>query len=854
MKKTLYIIILLAIPAILSAGDARVERWNSRIERLNKYKSEVSGNPVYDPSAVSLFNDEIKSAEEFISVLGKYSSGDGSVKAESRKYTVQEIEAYTSEIANPVISVYYSAEMVKACSNPLLKSAVKDDINRYAESKGFPAYKKESRDAEEIAGRYILQRYISGYENFRKKAESEILGMTEYELSRTGYNSNKIDLTEMIIKSAEKVCSSPLNTETAFNENYLASLPEWKEHERSSDTLNSKMNAVISFAESHGTTITPEDRKKGIEHVENITFNQPGTTIIMMCENTEKAQSTGYNNPVYEIPDFRGIQKAVEEIDRYRGTLSVSVTGAEGNAFINRVKNNNRGLAERYIKQYDNLYARERQRISGLRSKNSSIIIYNEEIFNASEKHFAEIKGKLIAYADLSADYIEAVYSSGRIDPEKYIADYDIKTERKLNYASFIEKLTADSTAAGETADTPIVNTYKGSAKDLLNLTKSMYIPEQIPVNIRSTMTKEHIRSYNRINDSLRVKGTALSVSARKNYEAFLSAYAGALSSKRSGEIASETSIGQDEVDRLMSCAKKCSESAASFTYTSEALKNYLEEYNRITGDIRDGKDLSQYLEKINSGSIIPLVQGFSTEKIDSETKLRDMLVREGSESLSGAIALMQYYSRRGFALKYTYTTEDIKAIKEKLVSGPEVTISSWKMNGKNYRLVDTNSTEGLKKLINRKAWHPVADTGQKQAKEKFSPDGKIEFAISLPDGWNRSAASEDSSAALSLSLKSPDLQGKIILRTVKSDNDNIQLFSDEWNRTNGFTQVAKEWGKQNGSDFLMTVSKNKYNAVMESYIIRKDGYVIQVTGITDKKMQATMNRNLKDIFSSLEI
>jgi hypothetical protein len=62
------------------------------------------------------------------------------------------------------------------------------------------------------------------------------------------------------------------------------------------------------------------------------------------------------------------------------------------------------------------------------------------------------------------------------------------------------------------------------------------------------------------------------------------------------------------------------------------------------------------------------------------------MLLREGTESLSGAISLMQYYSRRGFTLKYNYISEDIKTIKEKFSLTPETAVASWKMNGKNFQ------------------------------------------------------------------------------------------------------------------------------------------------------------------------
>ncbi len=853
MKKILYILLLLA-PSVLAAADARVERWNSRIERISKYMDEAAKIPASDPSSVRLFSDEIKSAKEFLSILGKYSSGSGSVKSENKKFTVEEIEALTSEIANPVITIYYAAELIRSGGNPEIKSVVCDGINRFAASKGMAALKKESRETAILAERYILAKYLSEYEKSRQMAYKEILGITEYELSRTGYNSNRVDLCGIIFKASEKVTASSLNRETAFNEAYLISLPEWQTIERNTDSINIEINAAASFAEKQGRTVTPEDRIKGISHLERITFQPVRASLVDMCSNTEKSPSTGYNNPVYEIPDFKGIITALDDIDRYRKAVSASTPAGDLSGFINRVKHNNRGIAERYIKQYENLFKREKLRIAGLKSKSSGTLVYNEEIFNAAEKHFGEIREKLTAYAELSSDYAESLLTVHKYDPVLYIEHYTAKTEKNIEYLSFIERLTAEASAAGSTSDTATNNLYRGISKELFTMMKNLYTPEAVPSDIRNTMTKDHIRAHTGINTNLRVKGTALTSSARKNFEAFNTAYSEALKKQKNEAITSEISIGQDEVDRLMSCAVRYSEAAASLRYTANALKNYSDKYNSITDEIRESKDLSQYLEKINSGSIIPLVNEFSPEKIDSEMKLRDMLLREGTESLSGAVSLMQYYKRRGLTLKYNYTAEDIKAIKEKFSSIPETAVASWKMNGKNYRLVDTNSTENLQKMITRKAWHAGTTNEAGGLKEKFSPDGKINFSLSLPDGWKRTVKQDDSGAALSLIFQSPDLLGKIFLRAVKYDTDSIQAYADDLNKNENFTPVSKEWGKLNGTEYLLTVSKNSYSSIMESYILHKEGYIIQISGIADKKKHVVMNRSLKNIFNSLEI
>jgi len=852
MKKILYILFLM-IPSVLSAADARIERWNSRIEKIVKYRDEAAKIPACDPSLVKLFNDELKSAEEFLAILDQYRTGNGSVKSENKKFTVEEIEALTSEIANPVITIRYAVEIIRSCANQEIKSAVMDGINSYASLNGLPLLQK-NRSSDVLTERYILQKYLSGYEKSKQQAYKEILGITEYELSRTGYNSNSINLCRVILKAAEKVTESPLNRETVFNKAYIISLPEWQALEHDADYRNLEINTAAEFAVKHGRIIADDDRAKGIPHIEKIIFQPVRQSLVEMCSNTEKSPSAGYNNPVYEIPDFKRIITAIDDIDRYRKAVSESVPAGDLNNYISRVKRNNTGIAERYLKQYENLFKREKLRIAGLKSKSSSTIVYNEEIFNASERHFNAIAEKLQAYAELSGDYSESIVAIHKSDPALFLKQYSDETEKKLEHVSFLERLTADASEAGKTADTGLNNLYRGSVKELFTMMKKLYATGGIPPEIRNTMTREDIKKHALINSNLRIKGTALTSSARKNFEAFAALYSETVKDQKNEEIRSEIIIGQDEVDRLMNCANRYSEAVASLSYTETALKNYCDKYNLITEDVRESRDLSRYLEKINSGSMIPLVNDFSQDKIDSEMKLRDMLLREGTESLSGAITLMQYYNRRGYTLKYIYTAEDIKVIKEKFSHTPEIAVASWKMNGKNYRLVDLNCTGNLQKMINRKAWHSGTANETGELKEKFSPDGRINFSLSLPDGWKRTVRDDDRGASLSIIFQSPDLLGKIILRAVKYDTESIQSYSDELNKSTNFIPVAKEWGKLNGTDYLMTVSKNRYNSIMESYIIRKEGYVIQITGIADKKKHAVMNKSLKHVFSTLEI
>jgi hypothetical protein len=188
-----------------------------------------------------------------------------------------------------------------------------------------------------------------------------------------------------------------------------------------------------------------------------------------------------------------------------------------------------------------------------------------------------------------------------------YLDHYSAKTGKNLEYLSFIERLTADASAAGGNAGPGINNIYRASSKELFAVMKGLYTPESIPVDIRSTMTKEHIKTHAGINANLRTKGSALISSARKNTDSYNAAYSETVNRLKSEAVTSETSIGQDEVDRLVSYAYKCSELFHPLLIP-QCVKNYSALYNRLTMiSVKTGR-LEQYLRTINSGSIIPAV------------------------------------------------------------------------------------------------------------------------------------------------------------------------------------------------------------------------------------------------------
>jgi len=315
--------------------------------------------------------------------------------------------------------------------------------------------------------------------------------------------------------------------------------------------------------------------------------------------------------------------------------------------------------------------------------------------------------------------------------------------------------------------------------------------------------------------------------------------------------IISESRIGQDETDRLFSFAKKCSDIISSMNYTETALNKYRDTYIKISDELKKGSTTAEFSSQKTIESLFAYIPEFSPEAIEREMITREILSREGLDSLSGSITLVQYYKRKGIPIKFTPTSEEIIFMKKIFMAYPEITVSSWRMNGKNFRQIDINVTAELKKLFIKNAWN---NNRKNNSQEIFNiAEAGINVSFNPPSGWIK-IPDQGSGHILKVSFESPDRTGVIEVTAIPEEKYTLQILAGLWPEKQGFAMIEKNWGKKDNSDFMQTVAKNSYDGVMESYMLIKKGHVIILSGKSTGNMYRKLNRALSEIFKNLEI
>jgi hypothetical protein len=195
-------------------------------------------------------------------------------------------------------------------------------------------------------------------------------------------------------------------------------------------------------------------------------------------------------------------------------------------------------------------------------------------------------------------------------------------------------------------------------------------------------------------------------------------------------------------------------------------------------------------------------------------------------------------------------SSEEINAMKKIFTRTPEVTVSSWRMTGKNFKQVDTNISMELNKLQNKSAWD---NKKENPIPEEFNikDKGGMKIIFTPPAGWNKvlnTAGNND------LCFESPDLKALIKVTSISEENNSLQDLAGIWPKNNGYTMTSKNWGKIDNYDYIKSTAKNRYNRILESYMIAKNGHIIIFSGETSGDMYRHLTKTLDNLFMNINI
>ena len=847
IAKSASLLLVLAMIVTASGIDSRLQRWNDRSEKLGCLKSSLDSSKIL-PLVTEIISGGIDSSEGVKRILERYAAGDGSLKAETKKYPLAEIERLTRNISSPVVNLYYLALVNRWIKNTKYSEEITAFISSCASSGKLHFNPSAGAANIPLVRSYIMEMSIGEYASFSESWFRKILGKTEYELSRTDYNSNDIDIERIIITTAIDECEKSMKeTGPVLKAWYLECVPEWKvlkgtvEHESAVDRAAEKFALKMNVPAG-------DVKGRSADYIAGIIFSREKNRIIETTAKSTSSSTSGWNRPEYTLPDLNGLLGAIDDMDRYRESLLKRIDGREDKNYSARVRKNNTGIVHKYTAKYEALFKREEARIAGIKKTSPKVIIYNEEIFFACRNHFNEIRPALDGYAELSTEFIETAVDAGRRDATSFIAELEYSSLKNAEYISFHSRLLKGASDLGAACDTSIGNTMKQAVNDSLSFVRLSLAPCSIPADIRRNMTADQLKRIGAINSSMRTEAGIIAGDIRRSYKEYIASHNTAKEKIKTAGAESEAKIAQVETDALFSFAARCSSAINSMERVDSFLKEYGEVFETIRYDIMEKGASSRYYAEVDSGSILNLVTRHTAAEAEKEALSRDILAREGMDSLSGAVTLCRYYSKRGIKIEVIPSEKEIEEMRRSFSLSPEIQVSSWKMNGSNFRHVDLYCTAALKKIAKRRSWSPGENTESDQTVSISCPGIDVKFEA--PPDWTVSTISCDNGSGVKLENSSRDCI--IEIYALSEEIKILPEFSGEWTGRRHFTMVQKGWGKINEEDYFRTVCRDNSSRFGETRMFTRNGSVVIVHGVSPRSKARFINGVIEILFATI--
>jgi|GEM_PF-5468977 len=850
MKK-ISTLLLIIISTALSASDSMKARWELRYSYLEKMNETIPGNQA---DLKNLINGEIKNTKDFISYIERYNSGDSSLKFRNRKFSMQEIEDRVKEVASPAVATYY----IKSVTGKYLSRTVTDSIAKkiklHLSSSQIDSAISNS-ELIEMSREYILELGKERYERFLKNSLHEILAEVELRLSKNNYITNKIDLKNIIVSTAtEKTGKDLYEIPESLNLPVLHSTSIWSSLTNGNNRHGELLTSIKLFASRRKISLPREVDSMKVDEIEKHIFRCRLETFRDMLKNTMKNPGKGgYNSMSYQIPDLSILKTLVSEIDKYRSNIVKNLKGSEGRLFSSRAENNIQKLTAKYINSIDKKFTYEKQRMNRLTS-GKKVLIYNREMFNAAQKVFSGLKGKIQAYADDSASFIDSICLIGKKDPGEFIFTYKSRINKRLESLAFLCGLLdagADSAGFG---NRPLHINYTGAVQNTVKVSRFLKNPVIIPLEVRRGMTVESLRKVKNINHEFRNSYKSQILAIRKVYARYQKLHEGKEELIEKMDSESELRLGQKEMDLLLNFSEKCAGIYSKFRYSDNAFSEYRAKFTELENRVKQNSSDSNAINVIEKGTLINLCKDFNSKVIKSQHISKNMVRDMGLKSINGAVELYRYYTRKGIKLNIKPGTEEISRIKRELSRKSGEKILSWQMNEKNFKEINEKAVAYLKKMMNKNAW-AAKSSSVKVSYEFAQPQTGMTLTIKLPMGWVKNSKLRKLPLdGMKRSFLSPDKRGEINVISTREENKNLKEFQENWNRKMGYNLVQKKWGTVSGKNYLWTVSKSRRNRVVQSYMVKHRGYILLISGTSDKNKSKIIHDHLDSILGSMKV
>ncbi len=321
-----------------------------------------------------------------------------------------------------------------------------------------------------------------------------------------------------------------------------------------------------------------------------------------------------------------------------------------------------------------------------------------------------------------------------------------------------------------------------------------------------------------------------------------------------------DLAMAQQDMDMLIQTAEEYAACYENLGYARTVLSGYAALFARFTGEVKSGSVSRDYENAMRAQSLVAAIPAFDREKLARERRTGIYLRKEGAAAIQRYTAVADYYRRRNAAPPRMKTSNELAALGARFKHRSEVTIGQWRMNEANFAEIDRRAAEALVAAFRKSAVSETLRYGRDVKKIMIGIDGKggaagTGIAFDLPGGWVEEVADgpDGRSGVIKYYRNNDDGSSIRIVRRPLADR-NLEDVAGEWLRVRRYETVEKAWEKKNEIEFLRVLSRDGKRNITETYVARRGGHAIMISGNAERARYHAMKKCLMRILDTVRI
>jgi hypothetical protein len=879
MKQRVFFIAIILILSITGNSfgfmETRHQWWEARLRKVTAEKARLEKSPAADRQVLALLDNDLRRARGIIAVFESDRRNDGSLTHESRTIAEADIAAEAAAVVPPLCALRQLELMVSDEGDiEAARAAVKlrlANMVTAAFSRGkadidsvVDRIMKEDIRPEEwntIATELRLGRIIEDGPRFREQCRAETIRSAAMALSARNNTANGKELRVLVTKRAcdlvDGYCIHPLESDSLV----LDRAHSWRAVQSGLEKDLFSYKTILALIPGGTVPLdrvrrllkNPDELASALFRGERNTF--AGIEVPVKSRTVKKA-----GDCVLEIPPVTGLLPAIENFEKMRKSIILTVSGREDRQFFDTLRKNLDSVIARHTNAARKCFSREEQNLANEKGAGGkkARAFSNENEFREARRSFDTGVALLNDSAKKTVDFISLVSSSKKLVSTEIVSGYRYQARRDREYLQYLSGLVSECSRLPEVNDpasakrftvaygkTGGIFTFAGTALSL-NARYRPFLSKQDRA-LMIELTAEFSASIQSMKGDLRA--------CRDRFSRTAAADAG--DRKQSRESLDEK-IAQEDIDAQLRYAEECVALHGRYHYAEEALERYSGLFDAFTLQARTGAISSSLESAVKNASLLASQSDFDTDRIRAEYDSRRLLRAEAVTALSRLSTLAQFYRTHGVTVKDLPSAEEISSLKGRLTPPAQTRIDAWVMNETNFREIDRKAARKLSLILDRGAsGRETAAPGDATRAPEARTVIRLqepELSLSLPRGWEEEQVGDtELYQGIVKSFHAGDGMSSIQLVKLPLENGDAKDAAEEWIKKGGRSLVEKQWRKTNNLDCLLILAHDRKKNVSQTCALSVDGFTVLITGTTTRNRYQSFKEQFMKIIGSIQ-